>query len=279
MQIALRSYTYAVLEANIRQLIDHAVINPKQIIKRVHTMQSDVMSYQLIKARKLKRFYQMGPIEVQALKGVDLDIRKGEFIAIMGPSGSGKSTLMNLLGCLDKPSGGEYFFDNVAIGQLDDTELSRFRNRRVGFIFQSFNLIPQLTIEQNVELPLIYSGVSRELRRERAIEKLKQVGLGHRLGHHPNELSGGENQRVATARALVVEPDIILADEPTGNLDTKTGEDIMNMIASLNKKGVTIVLVTHDVWVANWADRIIQMKDGDIMQEFREKITTDMLQL
>jgi len=233
----------------------------------------------LIHAKGLKRTYDMGAVKVHALKNVDLEIKKGEFVAIMGPSGSGKSTLMNLLGCLDKPSAGEYFFDNVEIAKLDDTHLSRFRNQRVGFIFQSFNLISQLTVEQNVELPLIYSGVPREERRKRAIEMLKQVGLGHRLGHNPNELSGGENQRVATARALVVDPVIILADEPTGNLDTKTGEDIMNLISSLHQKGVTIVLVTHDVWVANWADRIIQMKDGNILQEFRDKITADMLHL
>ncbi|MCB0264992.1 MAG: ABC transporter ATP-binding protein [Calditrichia bacterium] len=233
----------------------------------------------LIRARGLKRTYYRALVEVNALKGVDLDIRKGEFVAIMGPSGSGKSTLMNLLGCLDKPTGGEYKFDDVEIAKLDDRELSQFRNQRVGFIFQSFNLIPQLTIEQNVELPLIYSGISRIERRNRATEQLKQVKLGHRLGHHPNELSGGENQRVATARALVVNPDIILADEPTGNLDTKTGEEIMQLISGLHKKGVTIILVTHDVWVANWADRIIQMKDGLIQQEFREKITADMLQL
>lgn len=233
----------------------------------------------LIRARGLKRTYYRALVEVNALKGVDLDIRKGEFVAIMGPSGSGKSTLMNLLGCLDKPTGGEYKFDDVEIAKLDDRELSQFRNQRVGFIFQSFNLIPQLSIEQNVELPLIYSGISRVERRNRAIEQLKQVKLGHRLGHHPNELSGGENQRVATARALVVNPDIILADEPTGNLDTKTGEEIMQLISGLHKKGVTIILVTHDVWVANWADRIIQMKDGLIQQEFREKITADMLQL
>ncbi len=231
----------------------------------------------LIKARGLKRTYQMGPVKVEALRGVDLDIQKGEFLAIMGPSGSGKSTLMNLLGCLDKPTEGEYYFDNVEIAQLSDAELSRFRNRRVGFIFQSFNLIPNLTVEQNVELPLVYSSIPREERRKRAIEMLQQVKLGHRLGHNPNELSGGENQRVATARALVVNPDIILADEPTGNLDTQTGEEIMSLISSLHRKGVTIVLVTHDVSVANWAERIIQMKDGLIEREFREKITAEML--
>lgn len=231
----------------------------------------------LIKARGLKRTYQMGSVKVEALRGVDLEIQKGEFLAIMGPSGSGKSTLMNLLGCLDKPTEGEYYFDGVEVAKLSDIALSRFRNRRVGFIFQSFNLIPNLTVEQNVELPLVYSSIPREERRKRAIEMLQQVKLGHRLGHNPNELSGGENQRVATARALVVNPDIILADEPTGNLDTQTGEEIMNLISSLHRKGVTIVLVSHDVSVANWAERIIQMKDGLIEREFREKITAEML--
>ncbi len=233
----------------------------------------------LIEASGLTRTYDMGPVQVHALRGVDLQIEKGEFLAIMGPSGSGKSTLMHLLGCLDKPSGGEYYFNSVEIQKLDDVELSRFRNRRVGFIFQSFNLINQLTVLENVELPLLYSGIAREERRAKAEAILETVGLGHRLEHIPNELSGGERQRVATARALIVDPDIILADEPTGNLDTKTGEDIMNLISSLHQKGVTIVLVTHDVGVANWADRIIQMKDGQILQEFHEKITADMLQL
>lgn len=233
----------------------------------------------LIEATGLERTYYRGETPVKALRGVDIQIEKGEFLAIMGPSGSGKSTLMNLLGCLDKPTAGQYRFGGVEINQLDDMELSRFRNRRVGFIFQSFNLINQLTVMENVELPLMYAGITREERRERARKLLDNVKLSHRLDHYPNELSGGENQRVAAARALVVSPDIILADEPTGNLDTKTGEEIMNLIAGLHEQGVTIVLVTHDVWVANWAERIIQMKDGKILQEFREKITADMLQL
>lgn len=233
----------------------------------------------LIEANGLKRTYDMGAVQVHALRGVDLEIEKGEFLAIMGPSGSGKSTLMHLLGCLDKPSGGDYLFNGVEIQALDDLELSRFRNSSVGFIFQSFNLINQLTVMENVELPLLYSGTPKEIRRDRATELLKTVKLGHRLDHYPNELSGGEKQRVAAARALVVDPDIVLADEPTGNLDTKTGKEIMELIASLHERGVTVVLVTHDVWVANWADRIIQMKDGEILQEFREKITADMLQL
>lgn len=233
----------------------------------------------LIEANGLKRTYDMGAVQVHALRGVDLEIEKGEFLAIMGPSGSGKSTLMHLLGCLDKPSGGDYLFNGVEIQALDDLELSRFRNSSVGFIFQSFNLINQLTVMENVELPLLYSGTPKEIRRDRATELLKTVKLGHRLDHYPNELSGGEKQRVAAARALVVDPDIVLADEPTGNLDTKTGKEIMELIASLHERGVTVVLVTHDVWVANWADRIIQMKDGEILKEFREKITADMLQL
>ncbi len=233
----------------------------------------------LIEAVGLERTYYRGETPVKALRGVDIQIEKGEFMAIMGPSGSGKSTMMNLLGCLDKPTAGQYRFDGVEINKLDDMELSRFRNRRVGFIFQSFNLINQLTVMENVELPLMYAGITREERRERARKLLDNVKLSHRLDHFPNELSGGENQRVAAARALVVNPDIILADEPTGNLDTKTGEEIMNLIAGLHEQGVTIVLVTHDVWVANWAERIIQMKDGKILQEFREKITADMLQL
>lgn len=233
----------------------------------------------LIEATGLQRTYNMGAVEVPALRGVDIRIDKGEFLAIMGPSGSGKSTLMHLLGCLDKPTSGQYLFDGVEVQKLDDLQLSRFRNQRVGFIFQSFNLINQLTVLENVELPLIYAGVPREQRTAKARQVLESVGLGHRLDHHPNELSGGENQRVATARALVVDPDIILADEPTGNLDTKTGQQIMELVAGLHKQGVTVVLVTHDVWVANWADRIIQMKDGEILQEFREKITADMLNL
>lgn len=233
----------------------------------------------LIEATGLQRTYNMGAVEVPALRGVDIRIDKGEFLAIMGPSGSGKSTLMHLLGCLDKPTSGQYLFDGIEVQKLDDVQLSRFRNQRVGFIFQSFNLIHQLTVLENVELPLIYSGTPREQRAAKARQVLESVGLGHRLDHHPNELSGGENQRVATARALVVDPDIILADEPTGNLDTKTGQQIMELIAGLHRQGVTVVLVTHDVWVANWADRIIQMKDGEILQEFREKITADMLNL
>jgi putative ABC transport system ATP-binding protein len=233
----------------------------------------------LIEARGLKRIYDMGAVQVPALRGVDLQISPGEFVAIMGPSGSGKSTLMHLLGCLDKPTAGTYLFDGVEVNKLNDLELSRFRNKKVGFVFQSFNLISQLTVFENVELPLIYGNVPREVRRKKTQEVLEAVGIAHRTHHTPNELSGGENQRVAIARALVVNPDIILADEPTGNLDTKTGKEIMKLLARLHREGATIILVTHDVSVANWADRIIQMKDGQIVQEFHHKITADMLKL
>ncbi len=233
----------------------------------------------LIEARGLKRIYDMGAVQVPALRGVDLQISPGEFVAIMGPSGSGKSTLMHLLGCLDKPTAGTYLFDGVEVNKLNDLELSRFRNKKVGFVFQSFNLISQLTVFENVELPLIYGNVPREIRRKKTQEVLEAVGIAHRIHHTPNELSGGENQRVAIARALVVNPDIILADEPTGNLDTKTGKEIMKLLARLHRDGATIILVTHDVSVANWADRIIQMKDGQIVQEFNHKITADMLKL
>lgn len=233
----------------------------------------------LIEAYGLQRIYDMGLVQVSALKRVDLQIIQGEFLAIMGPSGSGKSTLMHLLGCLDKPTEGQYLFDGVEVNKLNDQELSRFRNKRVGFVFQSFNLIAQLTVFENVELPMIYGHVPRALRKEKTEKVLEAVGIAHRANHTPNELSGGENQRVAIARALVVDPDIILADEPTGNLDTKTGKEIMNLLAGLHKEGATIILVTHDVSVANWADRIIQMKDGEIIQEFHQKITADMLKL
>lgn len=233
----------------------------------------------LIETIGLTRIYDMGAVQVPALKGVDIRIEAGEFVAIMGPSGSGKSTLMHLLGCLDKPTKGKYFFDGVEVNKLKDRELSRFRNQKVGFVFQSFNLISQLTVFENVELPLLYGGTPRPERQERTEKVLKAVGLARRAKHTPNELSGGESQRVAIARALVVDPDIILADEPTGNLDTKTGREIMNLLSQLHQQGKTIVLVTHDVSIANWADRIIQMKDGEIVQEFQEKITADMLKL
>jgi putative ABC transport system ATP-binding protein len=218
----------------------------------------------LIDIQQVHRVYKMGENVVQALQGVDLQIDHGEFATIMGPSGSGKSTLMHLLGCLDRPSQGRYILDGNAVESMPDLELSRLRNRKVGFVFQSFNLIPQLTVIENVELPLLYSTVPREERRGRAAELLEAVGLSRREEHRPTELSGGECQRVAIARALVNRPPLILADEPTGNLDSRTGIEIMRMFENLNQGGTTLVLVTHDPEVAKWSQRIVSMRDGKI---------------
>jgi putative ABC transport system ATP-binding protein len=221
----------------------------------------------LVSVKNLTRKYSMGEIEVRALRGVSLNVERGEFVAIMGPSGSGKSTLMHLLGCLDRPTSGKYQLDGTAVEDLSDQELSRLRNRKVGFVFQSFNLIPQLNVLENVEVPLIYMRMEREMRQTLCLEMLAAVGLGNRGTHHPNELSGGENQRVAIARALVTNPDIILADEPTGNLDTKTGQEIMEILKNLNEQGTTIILVTHEISKAKWASRLIHMQDGQILRE------------
>jgi len=218
----------------------------------------------LIDAQGLRRVYRMGETEVAALRGLDLQVDQGEFVSIMGPSGSGKSTLMHLLGCLDRPSDGRYTLDGVEMQTLDDRELSRLRNRKVGFVFQSFNLIPQLSVIENVELPLVYSGVLLSERRERASELLHAVGLGERQWHRPNELSGGECQRTAIARALVNQPRLVLADEPTGNLDSKTGRSILEILQGLHTRGTTILLVTHDPSVAAWSQRIVHMLDGRI---------------
>jgi putative ABC transport system ATP-binding protein len=216
----------------------------------------------LIDVQQLRRVYTMGQTEVVALDRIDLKIDVGEFVSIMGPSGSGKSTLMHLLGCLDRPTTGRYILDEVGIETLDDVQLSKLRNRKVGFVFQNFNLIPQLTVIENVELPMLYAGVKREERRERASELLAAVNLGPREGHRPNELSGGERQRVAIARSLVNKPPLVLADEPTGNLDTKTGLEIMRVFQELHKMGTTVILVTHDDDVSRWSQRIIRMRDG-----------------
>jgi putative ABC transport system ATP-binding protein len=218
----------------------------------------------LIDIQQVHRVYRMGDNEVAALQGVDLQIDHGEFATIMGPSGSGKSTLMHLLGCLDRPSRGRYILDGNAVEGMPDIELSRLRNRKVGFVFQSFNLIPQLTVVENVELPLMYSSVPREQRRDRARELLAAVGLSRREEHRPTELSGGECQRVAVARALVNRPPLILADEPTGNLDSRTGLEIMRLFENLHRNGTTLVLVTHDPEVAKWSERIVSMRDGKI---------------
>ena len=223
----------------------------------------------LIQAEDLKKTYYIGSTEVQALRGVSLQVAPGEFVAIMGASGSGKSTLLHLLGCLDRPSEGWYRLDGMAVESLSDAALSKLRNERIGFVFQSFNLIPQHNVLENVELPLIYKGVGRELRRERSLELLGQVGLGQKIRHRATELSGGEKQRVAIARALAVAPPLLLADEPTGNLDSQTGEGIMQVFTDLHRGGTTIVMVTHSQEVAAYTERVIDMRDGQIIRDTR----------
>ena len=218
----------------------------------------------LILIRGLQRFYQVGAEQVHALNGVDLDIEANEYVAIMGPSGSGKSTLMNLIGCLDSPTGGSYTLKGQEIGKLSDDELARIRNQEIGFVFQTFNLLPRADALHNVELPLVYAGVKHKERRRRAKEALELVGLGDRMKHKPNELSGGQRQRVAIARALVNRPSIILADEPTGNLDSATGEEIMAAFANIWRQGNTVILVTHEADIAAHARRTVRMRDGKI---------------
>jgi putative ABC transport system ATP-binding protein len=221
----------------------------------------------LIRARSLARRYTMGKESVMALNGVDLDIRRGEFVALVGPSGSGKSTLLNLIGGLDRPSSGEIWIEDLELGKASDKRLVRYRRDRIGFIFQSFNLLPTRSAVENVEVPLMLAGQGRKPRRERALALLERVGLGKRSGHKPNELSGGEMQRVAIARALANNPILLLADEPTGNLDSKTGKDILNMLRELlHTQGLTMVLVTHDMNVASYADRIVHLLDGKIQR-------------
>lgn len=218
----------------------------------------------LIVLEGITKHYRMGAEIVQALRGIDLQINPNEYVAIMGPSGSGKSTLMNILGCLDWPTSGRYVLDGVDISQLDDAALAAIRNRKIGFVFQTFNLLPRATALKNVELPLIYAGVSPQQRRQRAIAALESVGLGDRLRHKPPELSGGQRQRVAIARALVTEPSLILADEPTGNLDSKTGEEIMQLFERIWREGNTVLLVTHEDDIARHARRIIRIRDGRV---------------
>jgi putative ABC transport system ATP-binding protein len=221
----------------------------------------------VIDTRNLWKSYVMGDQEIHAVAGINVQIRRGEYVAIMGPSGSGKSTLMNLIGCLDSPTGGEYFINGKRVSGMDDDELAHIRNREIGFVFQTFNLLPRAPALHNVELPLIYSGVPAAERKERARVALRNVDLGDRMHHKPNEMSGGQRQRVAVARALVNQPSIILADEPTGNLDTATGNEIMALFERLHEQGHTIVLVTHEFDIAEHARRVIHMRDGKVEKD------------
>ncbi|MDD3194814.1 MAG: ABC transporter ATP-binding protein [Paludibacter sp.] len=228
----------------------------------------------LIEIKNLNKNYIMGELQVPALMDINLSIRKNEYLAIMGPSGSGKSTLMNILGCLDTPTGGQYLFNDIDVSELDDDALSAMRNKEIGFVFQNFNLLPKLTALQNVELPLVYAGISKQLRQEMAVKALERVKLAERMEHKPTELSGGQRQRVAIARALVSRPGILLADEPTGALDTKTGDEIMALFEELHKEGNTIILITHEPEIAAYAHRTIHIRDGRIHSDTPNRPTS-----
>ena len=218
----------------------------------------------MIKMEKIWRVFDIGKVKVEALRGIDLDIKEGEFMAIMGPSGSGKSTLMHIMGCLDTPSKGSYALDGERIEELDDNQLAEIRNEKVGFVYQSFNLLPYANAYENVELPLIFKGVNASQRHKKVLEVLERVGLSDRMNHKPSELSGGQQQRVAIARAMVNDPRIIMADEPTGNLDSQSGKEIINLFNDLWKQGNTIVMITHDESIAQRCERVIHLKDGKI---------------
>jgi len=223
----------------------------------------------LIEIKELKKIYSLGDIEVPALNGINIGIEQNEYLAIMGPSGSGKSTMMNIIGCLDVPTEGEYHLNDQDVSKLTDDELAVIRNKEIGFVFQTFNLLPRADALHNVELPMIYSGVNRAQRRQMAMDALDRVGLGDRVHHKPNELSGGQRQRVAIARALVNKPSIILADEPTGNLDSKTGEEIMEVFEQLHEAGNTIILITHEEYIANHSNRTVRLLDGMVQYDKR----------
>ena len=227
----------------------------------------------VIQLRDLAKTYQTGEVEVKAVRGVTLEIQRGEFVAIMGASGSGKSTLMNTLGCLDQPTGGTYLLDGVAVAGLDRRQLAKLRNKKLGFVFQSFNLLARTSAQENVELPLFYSHpmVTLRDRHQRAEQALEKVGLGSRGGHHPSQLSGGQQQRVAIARALVSRPEVLLADEPTGNLDTRTSIEIMGLFQDLNDSGITVIMVTHELDIAAYCKRIVVMRDGQVISDTRNE--------
>jgi len=221
----------------------------------------------MIQAIDIKRTYRVGEVKIEAIRGISLRIRAGDFVSITGPSGSGKSTLMHIIGCLDRPTSGKFFLDGKEVGKLNDNELAEVRNKKIGFVFQQFNLLSRSTTLRNIELPLIYAGVKMEERIKKATAALEKVGLSHRLYHRPNELSGGERQRVAIARALVNNPSLILADEPTGNLDSKAGQGIIEIFQKLHSEGHTLIVVTHERYVAGYSERIIHIKDGLLEKE------------
>jgi len=232
--------------------------------ERMAMLPADVPRDAIIVTRNLQREYDMGGEVVRALRGVDLTIRKNEFVALLGPSGSGKSTLMNMIGCLDSPTAGEYWLNGFRVSELPDDELARIRNKEIGFVFQTFNLLPRATALHNVELPLVYAGIAAKARLAKATEALRRVGLADRMHHRPNELSGGQRQRVAIARALVNRPSILLADEPTGNLDSSTSDEIMRVFEDLHREGQTLVMVTHEADIAAHAKRVVVLRDGRV---------------
>jgi putative ABC transport system ATP-binding protein len=247
----------------------------EQILPTVETEKDAARAKPVIRLENVYKIYDLGEIQVQALRGVSLDIRAGEFVAIMGPSGSGKSTVMNILGCLDRPTKGRYFLDGADVSGMSKDELAHIRNRKLGFVFQQFNLLSRTSALENVELPTVYAGIEPEERTKRAMESLTRVGLADRAGHHPSQLSGGQQQRVAIARGLVNRPSILLADEPTGNLDTRTSVEIMDILQTLNnEQGLTIVIVTHEPDIAQYSKRTLEFRDGKLK---RDKLVEDRL--